>query len=138
MKQHSGFTLVELMITVAVVAILSALAIPAFRDYVARTQLVEAVNTTTGLKTSVAEAYALLGDASACSIPGTATVTGRYVLTVIATNADADHCDLVATMRPGIAAKISGQTLTATYTPSTGEWRCTTSAATEVKPAACR
>ena len=57
MNRQSGFTLIELMIVVAIIAILAAIAIPQYNDYTARTQLVEAVTMLGGLKTPVAEQF---------------------------------------------------------------------------------
>mgnify|MGYP006190439113 CR=1 FL=1 len=58
MKQQCGFTLIELMIVVAIIAILAAIAIPQYNDYTARGQLSEAVVLLGGLKTPVAEQFA--------------------------------------------------------------------------------
>ena len=57
MKTQKGFTLIELMIVVAIIGILAAIAIPAYQDYIARAQVTDAVQLLGGLKTPLAEYY---------------------------------------------------------------------------------
>lgn len=137
MKKQQGFTLIELMIVVAIIAILAAIAIPQYNDYTARAQLSEALTLLDGLKTPIADNYSQDGASTSCAIPTGAVTSGKYLASIGATGAAAT-CTLLATMKAaGVQSKISGATVTLVYTPASGAWTCTSSAPAEVRPKAC-
>ena len=81
-KMQSGFTLIELMIVVAIIGILAAIALPAYQDYTKRSNVTEGLSLAGGVKTAVAEYYSSEG-----TWPGSNTAAGLEVATRIKGNA---------------------------------------------------
>ena len=79
-KQQSGFTLIELMIVVAIVGILAAIAIPAYRDYMTRSKVSECAASLGACKTSVAECLQALLLRAAAQLPLSIVITFRLQL----------------------------------------------------------
>ena len=68
MKTQHGFTLIELMIVVAIIGILASVALPAYQNFIARAQVTEAINLLTGLKIDFTSVY---GETGSCPVNGT-------------------------------------------------------------------
>ncbi len=85
-RRVSGFTLIELMIVVAIIAILSALAIPAYQDYLIRGQVTEGLNLASGAKAAVWDFYSNTGRLPAgnrsAGLSGSSSIGGSYVSAV--------------------------------------------------------
>ncbi|HEZ6589629.1 TPA: pilin [Neisseria meningitidis] len=87
---QKGFTLIELMIVIAIVGILAAVALPAYQDYTARAQVSEAILLAEGQKSAVTEYYLNHGiwpsDNSAAGVASSSTIKGKYVKEVTVKN----------------------------------------------------
>ena len=145
MKQlQKGFTLIELMIVVAIIGILAAVAIPAYQDYIARSQVGEAVNLLAGGKTPFAEYYADKGmwPANATAVMG--TVAGKYTASImIASGASSTPAQLTleATMKGAgsVNKQIAGGTIQLDTQDGGKIWTCKVGTLnTKYVPGACK
>lgn len=84
-KLQNGWTLIELMIVIAIIGILAAIAIPAYQDYTVRAQVTEGVSLAGGLKIGMVESYTVEGRWPTALAEAGADVapTGRYVESVV-------------------------------------------------------
>ncbi len=147
MKKQQGFTLIELMIVVAIIGILAAIAIPAYQDYTIRAQVSEGLNLSGGAKAAVSEFAMDRGrfpsDNSTAGITtNPANINGKYV-TAVGVGADGNGTDGIIEVTYGADAHaiIQGDTLTLSPVQQTGsvEWVCSSpDIADKHLPAACR
>lgn len=121
--KQQGFTLIELMIVVAIIGILAAIAIPAYQDYLGRSQAAEAATLLGGLKAPIAEFSAINGEQPDIGDLGSAIVPGKYITGI--TEAGGTY---TATFKAAgsVNAKLAGKTITMSYSTSDGRftWSC--------------
>jgi len=139
-RAQQGFTLIELMIVVAIIGILAAIAIPQYNDYTARAQVAEGPTLIDGLKTPIVEAISDAGSAG-CTTPTGAVVSGKYVngITFTAGGTAPDvTCKIEATYKAtGVNAKIVSKVISMTYSTADGSWTCASDLDASVKPKSC-
>ncbi|HEZ4110157.1 TPA: pilin [Neisseria meningitidis] len=108
---QKGFTLIELMIVIAIVGILAAVALPAYQDYTARAQVSEAILLAEGQKSAVTEYYLNHGEwpanNSSAGVASSSTIKGKYVQKV-----EVNNGVVTATMlSSGVNKEIKGKKL---------------------------
>lgn len=157
-RMQQGFTLIELMIVVAIIGILAAVALPAYQDYTTRAKVSEGLVLSGGLKTAIAETYAAKGATDmSCPVGGpcnnigasppavTANVTGvssdsKGMITITYSTAVVGTNNLLTLTPWDTTANAQVDLSTAAALPFS--WKCAPPAATPVAskflPATCR
>jgi type IV pilus assembly protein PilA len=120
MKMQKGFTLIELMIVVAIIGILAAIALPAYQDYTVRAKVSEAVIACSSAKSAMSEAFqsdgvvGLTATANALNATAIAEKQSKYVedIQVVAASPWTISCFIEANANNGIPTTLDGDTLT--------------------------
>jgi type IV pilus assembly protein PilA len=137
MKKHvskqfeKGFTLIELMIVVAIIGILAAIAIPAYQDYTIRAKVTEAINLAAAAKTAVAEtgiadgAFPATVSNLSYGLPAGVSIAGKYVTKVVAAPVSGQ---ISITLSTKVGGSPTANSTVLTLTPALGAgaviWAC--------------
>ena len=140
MKKEQGFTLIELMIVVAIIGILAAVALPAYQNYTNRAKVTEALSVAAAAKLAVAETFtsngALPTTNTEAGLPTSTDMNGTDVLSVAVGGSGV----ITVTMRNSTNAVLSDKTVALTPTTSAGSitWACSSNIDNAALPSNCR
>ncbi len=116
---QQGFTLIELMIVVAIIGILAAVALPAYQDYTAKAQVAEPITLLDGLKSTIQPAMSQDAAAANCGFDTATPETGKYSVVTVAVAGGV--CTATATMNAaGVNPALAGLTIRMTWAAGAG------------------
>jgi len=137
-KVQQGFTLIELMIVVAIIGILASIAIPAYQDYLAKAQASEGFALLDGYKVAIGAAVGENGLATGCADAtlSSAVSNGKYVGGT-ALQVSGSQCQVKVTYNASANSKIANKKAQLNFNASTGAWACISDLDTGIRPSAC-
>lgn len=141
MKAQKGFTLIELMIVVAIIGILAAIAIPAYQNYIGRSEAATGLAAVAPLKTAVEDVYAQGGGAASLDtfpkLGTTTTASPLGTLTFAPAFGATGAGGMTFTFDRAAGPKTKAKAITLTRDAAAGSWTCTTTLDTEFVPRGC-
>jgi len=150
-SMQKGFTLIELMIVIAIIGVLAAVAVPAYQDYIAKAQMTEGMSITEAVKSEVSLAFAndkLCPSNAAAAAPNANiakadTITGKYVVSVTTAGSPSDTggCTVTSAFRSaGVNTKLISKKFEFTLNQSptgTANWTCKSDVDSTIRPKTC-
>ena len=135
---QKGFTLIELMIVVAIIGILAAVALPAYQDYTVRAKVSEVMLAASSAKTAVAEAAAVASAMPLAASVDVQSQSSKFVSGVSYTYTSATAGTITATAQGD--TNIAGSTITMVGAYSAGQvvWTCGGSILAKYRPSSCK
>lgn len=136
-KSQQGFTLIELMIVIAIAGILMMIAIPSYQGYVAKAQATEALSLASNFKTSMTDVFANDGTCTA----NTVKPKSKNVASVATAGNATDNggCTITSTMTDNVSVDLKGKTLVLTLLSdgTINNWECTSNIPQKYLPKGC-